>query len=138
MAAELAANLLLKSEVMMTRNQDLARYLQNASKEVMRFKYIHIWSTDDEARIKATDPQIIGSLLQAIEQTYPACEFDTDTDLTEQVHFASITNLDPKERHHQITWWMFKILCDRGWEPMEVSRRDYRLKLCEVVERPFQ
>ncbi len=122
----------------MTRSQGLARYLQNEPKEVLGYKFVHIWSTDDETRIKATDPKIIASLLQAIKQTYPACEFDTKTDLTEQIHFASITELEPLERHHQIGWWMFKILCQRGWEPMEVTKRDFKLKFCQVTERPYQ
>jgi len=108
--------------------------MQNIPTEILRYKYIHIWSMPGEARIKATDPAVIDMLVTAILKTYPNAQINMEADLTEQVHFVKITQMEPEERHHQICWWMFKMLCARGWEPMEVTKRDYKLKYTENAD----
>ena len=118
----------------MTQVNDHNRYIQNNNRQVTRFKFILIWGSEEEARVKSTDPEIIERLIDSISRTYQDCEIDRKTDLADQVHFFSIKKMDPATRHREICWWMFKILCERGWEPMEVKSNEYKLKYCEMKE----
>ena len=115
-------------------NRDIQHYQPRI---VKRYKYIHIWSSDEEVRVKCTDSLTIERVIRAIETTYNELEIENHEDLTEQVHFIKIKGLNPKERHHQIGWWMFKVLLDEGWEPMDTGERWYKLKFLETKESEY-
>jgi hypothetical protein len=73
-------------------------------------------------------------LVRAIERTYPDCQVETRVDLTGQVYIVKISGLDPAERHQKIAWWLFKMMCERGWEPMTTGERWYKMKYCERLD----
>ena len=104
---------------------------------IKRYKYLHIWSSEEEVRVKCTDQLTIERVIRAIETTYSDLEIENHEDLTEQVHFIKIKGFNPRERHHQIGWWMFKVLLDEGWEPIDTGEHWYKLKYLETQESPF-
>ena len=118
-------------------NNELGRYMQNERRVVKSYKYTHIWWAEEEVRLFSTDPAIIMKFVDAIELTYD-CKFEYAEDLADQRYKVTITKMEPEDRHQKIAWWMFKMLCERGWEPMDVRGNEYRLKFCEVVEKGFQ
>ncbi len=93
-----------------------------------RYKYIHIWSSKDEIRVQCTDPQTIQVLIRAIDRTYPDSITETRKDLTDQIYIVKITGLEPEDQHQKIAWWLFKMQCERGWEPMETGDHWYKMK----------
>jgi len=90
--------------------------------------YIHIWSSPGEIRVQCTDPQTIRVLIRAIKKTFHDVKFETREDLTGQIYAVRITGLEPEERFQKLAWWLFKMLCDKGWEPMETGDHWYKLK----------
>ncbi len=109
-------------------------YLQNMPVRVTRYKFIHLWNSNTEVRIKSTDTEILEKLLLSIKASYKNCEIKKEKDLTKQFHWASITKLESESRYRDICWWMFKILCERGWEPMLAESNEYKLKFAEIRE----
>jgi hypothetical protein len=102
---------------------------------IKRFRYMHIWASKNEVRVQCTDPQTIQVLIRAIQRTYPDSLTETREDLTHQVYIVKITELEPEDRHQKISWWLFKMLCERGWEPMETGEHWYKMKFSETVKR---
>lgn len=100
-----------------------------------RFRYMHIWASKNEIRVQCTDPQTIQVLIRAIQRTYPDSITETREDLNHQVYIVKITELEPEDRHQKISWWLFKMLCERGWEPMETGEHWYKMKYSETVKR---
>lgn len=111
----------------------------------VRFRYIHIWASEQELKAKATDPTILDKIIRAILKSYPQAEFETYRDINDQFHAFRMRV--PKSEADQegeksdaerniylgLAWWMFRVLCDRGWEPMETGSQTYKLKYQEVV-----
>jgi hypothetical protein len=132
-AGVLAGNLLLIREGNMTTqnkpqsgNRRSGEYSQ--PEVVKRYKYIHIWSSSDEIRVQCTHPQTIQVLIRAIQRTYPDSYLETREDLTSQVYIVKISELEPEDRHQKLAWWLFKMMCERGWEPMETGENWYKMK----------
>jgi hypothetical protein len=111
-----------------------------------RFKYIHIWASDQALKVKATDPTILVKFIRAIQKTYPQAEFERHSDINDQFHAFRLRDLNVdsaqggdsdggggKNVYLGLAWWMFRVLCDRGWEPMETGSQWYKLKYQEVV-----
>jgi hypothetical protein len=93
-----------------------------------RYKYIHIWSSNEEIRVLSTDVQILQVFARAIERSDPDCEIDNRRDLSDEVHIVQVTEMDPPERYRKVAWWLFKMLCERGWEPMATGENWYKMK----------
>ena len=102
---------------------------------IKRFKYIHIWSSIDEIRVQCTDPQTIQVLIRAIQRTYPDSHIEVREDFTHQVYIVKITALEPENQHQKIAWWLFKMMCERGWEPMETGEHWYKMKFLELIRK---
>jgi len=105
---------------------------------VRQFKYIHIWASNDEIRVQCTDPQTLQVLRKVIERMYPDCQADTREDLTDQVNIVKFSGLEPVEGHQKIAWWLFKMMCEQGWEPMETGEHWYKLKFAEIIPGPLR
>jgi hypothetical protein len=111
----------------------------------VRFRYIHIWASEQELKAKSTDPAILEKIIQAILKSYPKAEFETHRDINGQFHAFRMrvpeteTDQEGEKSASQrniylgLAWWMFRILCDRGWEPMETSPHTYKLKYQQVI-----
>jgi len=117
-----------EGDIMGTPHQPEQSPQQKPSK---RFMYIHIWASKEEIRVQCTDPQSIQVLMRAIQRTYPDSQVETRKDLSDQVHSVKITNLVPEDRHQKVAWWLFKMMCERGWEPFETGEHWYKMKAYE-------
>lgn len=111
-----------------TQSDNLNNKTPPSSRGGKHYKYIHIWSSRDEIRVQCTDPQTIQVLIRAIQRTYPDSHIGSKNDLTDHIYIVKIAGLEPEDRHHQIAWWLFKMLCERGWEPMETGDHWYKMK----------
>jgi hypothetical protein len=111
-----------------TQSDPLNNKTFHSSRKVKHYKYIHIWSSSDEIRVQCTDSQTIQVLIRAIKRTYPDSHIESRDDLTDQVYIVKISGLEPEDRHNQIAWWLFKMLCEQGWEPMETGDHWYKMK----------
>jgi len=109
--------------------------IQNSSTR-KRFLYIHIWASDDEIRVQSTDPLSLQVLIRTIEMNYSDCQIDTRKDLSEDLYIVKISALELKDRHQMIAWWLFKMLCERGWEPISTGENWYKLNFIELAESP--
>jgi hypothetical protein len=92
------------------------------------YGYIHIWSSTGEIRVQCTDPQTIRVLTRAIKKTFRDIKPETREDLTGQVYVVKFTGLEPEEQFQKLGWWLFKMLCSQGWEPMETGEHLYKMK----------
>jgi hypothetical protein len=106
-------------------------------KIVRQFKYIHIWASTNEIRVQCTDPQTLQILRKVIEKMYPDCQADTREDLANQVYIVKFSGLEPDECHQKIAWWLFKMMCEQGWEPMETGDHWYKMKFATIMAEPF-
>ena len=101
--------------------------IQN-SPATKRYMYVHIWASDHEIRVQSTDPLTLRILIRTIENNYSDCQVDSRNDLSEEVFVVKITALELNDRHQMIAWWLFKMLCERGWEPMATGENWYKMK----------
>lgn len=99
-----------------------------------RFLYIHIWASDGEIRVQSSDPLTLQVLIRTIEMNYSDCQIDTKSDLSEEIYIVKISALELKDRHQMIAWWLFKMLCERGWEPISTGENWYKLNFKELVD----
>lgn len=97
-----------------------------------RFAYIHIWASSEEIRVLCSDPKTIRVLIRSVQQSYPASKIDTRKDLADQVYSVKIQEIEPEDRYTKIAWWLFKMLCEQGWEPMETGENMYKMKACQA------
>ncbi len=109
--------------------------LPNANRSI-RYKYIHIWSSHDEMRAKCTDPETLELAVRAINYsvengTLKKVEIQRHCDISDILHGIQISGLDDDDEYRRLAWWLFRALCDKGWEPMETSERAYKLKFKE-------
>ena len=105
------------------------RFTDNKRQKVVgTYKYMHIWSSNDEIRVQCTDPQTWQILIRTIEVNYTDCQIDTRKDLADQVYVVKISALELDKRHTGIAWWLFKMMCDLGWEPMATGENWYKMK----------
>lgn len=93
-----------------------------------RFLYIHIWASDAEIRVQCTDPVTLNVLIRTLEKNYADCRIETRNDLSEELYIVKISAMELENRHQKIAWWLFKMLCERGWEPMETGEHWYKMK----------
>ena len=93
----------------------------------LTFKYIHIWASKDEIRVQCTDPQTIRVLIRTVRKEYPDVEEETRTDLADDIYFVRFSDLEPGNQHRQIAWWLFKMLCGQGWEPLSTGDHWYKM-----------
>jgi len=99
---------------------------------VKRYAYIHIWASNDEIRVHCTDPKTIRVLIRSVQQSYPDSKIDTRNDLADQVFSVKIQEINPEDRYKKIAWWLFKMMCEQGWEPMETGENMYKMKTCQL------
>ncbi len=92
------------------------------------YGYIHIWASPGEIRVHCTDPQTIQVLIRAIRKTFREVKIESREDLTGQVYAVKMTGLEPEEQHQKLAWWLFKMMCSHGWEPMETGEHWYKMK----------
>lgn len=100
---------------------------------IVRYKYIHIWASSDTLKAKCTDPDTLEMVIRAINRSVQnnklkKVEIERHTDISDIVHVLQITEMDDEDEYRRLAWWMFRALCDQGWEPMETSERVYKLK----------
>ena len=131
MVAVLAVNLLSTREIKMSEINQLNSGNFSLKNNPKSYKYVHIWSSKEEIRVRSTDPQILEVFTRAIERSDPDCEIDTRKDLTDQGHIVKITQIESPDRYSKIAWWLFKMLCERGWEPMGTGENWYKMKYFE-------
>jgi len=110
-----------------------------AGNKAIRYKYIHIWSSKDELRAKCTDPGTLEMIIRAIDKSrhdeaFRDIEIERRQDISKITHVISIKGLKDEGEYRRLTWWMFRALCDKGWEPMETGERAYKLKLRETYK----
>lgn len=94
----------------------------------MQYIYIHIWASDKEIRIQCTDPKTINLLNKSVKENFEDSMIALRNDLDEEPYIARITAMELRNRHQKIAWWLFKLLCEHGWEPMETGNHWYKLK----------
>jgi hypothetical protein len=92
------------------------------------YRYIHIWASLEEIRVQCTDPQTIRVLIRAIKKAFNEIQVETKKDLTGQVYVVKLTGISPDDHHQKVAWWLFKMMCVRGWEPMETGDNWYKMK----------
>lgn len=78
--------------------------------------------------MQCTDPQTIWVLIRAIKKTFREVKHETREDLTGQVYVVKVYGLEPEEQYQKLAWWLFKMLCNQGWEPMETGEHWYKMK----------
>ena len=93
-----------------------------------RYLYIHIWASPGEIRVQCTNPQTIRVLIRSIKKAFLNAQIETKDDLTGQVYAVKVTGLLPEENHQKVAWWLFKMMCNQGWEPMETGENWYKMK----------
>lgn len=94
----------------------------------IKYRYIHIWASLTEIRVQCTDPRTIHVLTRSIRKTFQDAQLETRDDLTDQVYIIKVSGLFPEDQHQKVAWWLFKMLCDLGWEPMETGDHWYKMK----------
>lgn len=114
--------------------------MTSTGEHVVRFKYIHIWSSSDELRAKCTDSKTLESAIKAINRSkkkghFEGVVFERNKDITGRFHVLSIKGMEDEAGYRRLAWWLFSSLCDIGWEPMETSDRSYKMKFKEVFAR---
>jgi hypothetical protein len=115
----------------MTIEKRSQRMGESNSRNIKHCAYIHIWASDDEIRVQSTDPVTLRVLIRTIENNYSDCNINTRNDLNDQVYIVKIIAMELENRHQKIAWWLFKMLCERGWEPMATGERWYKMKKVE-------
>lgn len=104
-----------------------------------RYKYIHIWASKDELRAKCTDPETLEMIIRAIDKSkqnenFKDIEIERHQDISKITHVISIKGMKEEGDYRRLAWWMFRALCDKGWEPMETGERAYKLKFRETFD----
>jgi len=107
-----------------------------SGEQVIRYKYIHIWSSSDELRVKCTDSKTLESTIRAINKSkkkghFEGVIFERNQDITGHFHVLSIKGMEEEKGYRRLAWWLFSSLCNVGWEPMETSERSYKMKFVE-------
>ena len=109
-----------------------------SGKKNKRYKYIHIWAAKDELRAKSTDPDTLEMVIRAVEKSrhvekFREIEIERKQDISGITHVIQITGFKDPGDYRRLAWWMFRALCNKGWEPMETTENAYKLKLLETV-----
>jgi len=109
-----------------------------SGKKNIRYKYIHIWAAKDELRAKSTDPETLEMVIRAVEKSkhvekFKEIESERRQDISNITHVISIKGFDDEGDYRSLAWWMFRALCNKGWEPMETTEKAYKLKAMETV-----
>lgn len=102
-------------------------HLPSSSKR--KFRYIHIWASLEEIRVQCTDPQTLHVLTRSIKKTFYDAQIETRDDLTDQIYIIKVSGLAPEGQHQKVAWWLFKMMCDLGWEPMETGDHWFKMKV---------
>ena len=97
-----------------------------------RYAYIHIWASDEEIRVQCTDPHTIRVLIRTVQRFYPDSKIETRKDLADQVFNVKIQEIEKEGRFKKIAWWLFKMMCEQGWEPMDTGDNFYKMKSCQT------
>ena len=109
-----------------------------AGKKSVRYKYIHIWAAKDELRAKSTDPDTLEMVIRAVEKSkhvekFREIEIERHQDISGITHVISISGFKDVADYRRLAWWMFRALCNKGWEPMETTDKAYKLKAMETI-----
>lgn len=109
-------------------------------KQIARYKYIHIWSSPEELKAICTDPPTLESIIRAIarakkEGAFKDLKIKRIHDIQDEFHLLNISGMEDEKAYSRFAWWMFRELCEKGWEPMETSIRSYKLKYKEVIDQ---
>ena len=94
----------------------------------MRYYYIHLWASDEEIRVQCTDSKTITLLEKSINAKFEDCSVSLKNDLDEEPYVARIIAMPIKDRHQKIVWWLFKLLCNHGWDPIETGSHWFKMK----------
>ncbi|MBC8507343.1 MAG: hypothetical protein H8D34_20970 [Chloroflexi bacterium] len=110
-----------------------------AGDKPIRYKYIYIWSSKDELRAKCTDPATLEMIIRAIgkskhHEAFKDIEIERRQDISKITHVINIKGMQEEGDYRSLAWWMFRALCDKGWEPMETGKMSYKLKSKEAYE----
>ena len=113
--------------------------MQPAGTKTFRYKYIHIWSAKEELRVKCTDPSTLDMIIRAInksrhDEAFKDIEIESHQDISKITHVISIKGMKEEQEYHRLAWWMFRALCDQGWEPLETGKMSYKLKYRETYD----
>ena len=101
--------------------------------EKRRYKYIHIWTSEDEVRVKCTDPATLEAVVSAIAKSaerdpnFARLEVKHHWDITGYLNVLSIKGFSEAEMYPRLAWWLFRALCDKGWQPMVTAEHTYKL-----------
>ena len=93
----------------------------------MKFLYIHIWASDEEIRVQCTDPPTLKVLVRHVKENFSDCRIENREDLREELYSIRIAAMQVEKRHQKIAWWLFKFMCEHGWEPMMTGENWYKL-----------
>jgi hypothetical protein len=109
------------------------------SDRTVRYLYIHIWSSGEEVRAKCTNPATLESIIRAVNRNRDREEFKDieikhHQDISGYLHVISIKGFDDETQYPRLAWWMFRALCDKGWEPMSTGQSAYKMKRRETLE----
>ena len=107
---------------------------------ILKFKYIHIWSSTDELRAKCTDSKTLENIIRAINKSkkkghFVGVIFERHEDITGKFHVLRIQGMQDETGYRRLGWWLFSSLCEMGWEPLETSERSYKMKYKETFAR---
>jgi len=94
----------------------------------MRYDYIHLWSSEEEIRVQCTDPKTITLLEKSIKARFEDCTVTLKNDLDEEPYGAKVVAAPIKDRHQRIVWWLFKLMCNHGWEPIATGNHWFKMK----------
>ena len=84
-----------------------------------------------------TDPVVLESIVRAVgkatltNQALETVKITRHRDIADQLHGLTFTEVEEPE-YRRLAWWMFRALCDQGWEPMETGELSFKLKLADL------
>ncbi len=108
--------------------------------QTLRYIFIHIWSSKDEMRVKCTDSDTLEMVIRAIgrsqhKEEFKEIDIDRHHDISKITHVISVKGMPEEGDYKSLAWWLFRALCDQGWEPMETRENSYKLKFKETLAR---
>ncbi len=108
--------------------------------KLVRCKYVHIWSSEEEVRVKCTDPGTLEAAILAIRRSgekdsnFAQLQIERHKDISGLLNVISIKGFPEASDYPRLAWWLFRALCDKGWEPMYTGERTYKLIFRELAD----
>lgn len=104
-----------------------------------RFRYIHIWCSDEEARVKCTDQMTLEAVVTAIVRSgerspvFATLDIQRFYDISGYLNLLVISGFEDGRDYARLAWWLFRALCDRGWQPLVTAEHTYKLVYEEEI-----